>query len=116
MPWQAPSLTVKWGPYRTPSPEEQLAGVQAVMAAAGVGAKLFPVKTALEKLRDLGILNADNLQDVLDELDREQKEADAKAEADADRALNDAVAIADATAAAKAKSGGGGTGPKASTK
>lgn len=113
MPWQPPSLTVKWGPYRQPSPEEQLAGAQSVAALAGPGTKLFPVKTALEKLRDLGILNADNLQDVLDELDREQKAADEKATADADRALNDAIAVADATAKAKAQSGSGGARPKA---
>ncbi len=112
MPWQAPSLTVKWGAYTKPDPEEQLQTVQAVQQAMGTPTKLLPVRTALEKLRDAGFIGADNLEAVLDELEKEQAEADAKAEADADRQLNDAVAIADATAKAKAGAAGGGAPPK----
>lgn len=116
MPWQAPSLTVKWGAYRKPDPEEQLQTVQAVMAAMGAPTKLLPVRVALEKLRDGGVLDADNLQAVLDELKKEQAEADAKAEKDADRQVDDAIAIADATAKAKAGATGGGTPPKGPAK
>ena|SRR5687767_594209 len=112
MPWQAPSLTVQWGPYRKPDPEEQLKTVQGVMAAMGAPTKLLTVRIALEKLRDGGVLNADNLQAVIDELKKEQAEADAKADADADRQVEDAIAIADATAKAKAGTAGGGPPPK----
>lgn len=112
MPWQAPSLTVKWGPYRKPDPEEQVQVVEAVMAAMGAPTKLLPLRIALEKLRDGGVLNADNLQAVIDELKKEQAEADAKADADADRQVNDAIAIADAAAKAKAGAAGPGAPPK----
>jgi hypothetical protein len=112
MPWQPPSLTVKWGPYRKPDPEEQLQAVQAVEAAMGAPTKLLTVRIALEKLRDAGFINADNLEAVIDELKKEQAEADAKANADADRQLDDAIAIADATAKAKARTAGGGAPPK----
>lgn len=108
MPWQPPSLAAKWGPYRKPDPEEQLQTVQAVMAAMGVPTKLLTVRIALEKLRDGGVLDADNLQAVIEELKKEQAEADAKAEADADRQVEDAIAIVDATAKAKARATGGG--------
>jgi hypothetical protein len=107
MPWQPPSLTVRWGSYRKPDPEEQLQMVQAIVQAMGGPTKLLTVRLALEKLRDAGVIDADNLEAVIAELKKEQAEADAKAEADADRAVNDAIAVADATAKAKADASGG---------
>jgi len=112
MPWQAPSLSVRWGAYSKPDPAEQLQTVQAVQAGMGTPTKLLTIRGALEKLRDSGYLAVDNLEAVIDELKKEQAEADAKAEADADRQVSDSIAIADATAKAKAGAAGGGPPPK----
>lgn len=112
MPWQPPSLTVKWGPYRKPSPEEQLQAAQAVEALLGAPTKLLTTRIALEKLRDAGVIDADNLEAVLDELKKEQEEADKKAEADAAREVDNAIAVANATAKAKADAAGAGAPPK----
>lgn len=107
MPWQAPSLTAKWGPYRKPDPEEQAQMATAVETLLGTPTKLFTTRIALEKLRDAGVLDADNLEAVIAELKKEQEEAEAKERENAESELNDAIALADATAKARAREGGG---------
>ncbi len=107
MPWQSPSLTARWGAYRKPDPEEQKQVVEGVQLALGAPTKLLTTRGALEKLRDEGFIDVDNLEAVIDELKKEQAEADEKKKADAENELNNAIELADATAKARAKSAGG---------
>jgi hypothetical protein len=94
MTWQPPSLTVKWGPYRRPDPEEQLQTIQAVQAAmGGTGAKLMTLRVAIEKLRGDGFLDVDNIDALIKELESEQAKADEKARQDAKNQLADAAAV-----------------------
>lgn len=99
MPWQAPSLVVKWGPYTKPSPEEQLQTVQAVEQALGSPTKLITRKVGIEKLRDGGVIDVEDVQDMEAELDKEQAAADAKARENAKNQLADAAAVQSQTEA-----------------
>ena len=94
MPWQPPSLTVKWGPYSKPDGEEQQQLVTATMALLGKeGGRVATTKLVIEKLRTAGVLDIDNLQALLDELEKEQADADEKARANAKNQLDDAAAV-----------------------
>lgn len=101
MPWQPPSLTVRWGPYRAPSPEEQKQAIDGVMSLLGgggsagstTGTKIITREMALEKLKSEGVIEFESTEAVIQALEDEQAEADEKARADAKNALADAAAI-----------------------
>lgn len=82
-----PSLTLKWGPYTKPDPAEQLATVQTIQAALGgtSGTPLVTLDLAVEKLRQGGVFDIDDVGTIVEELTRqaEEKAEEAKAEAEA---------------------------------
>lgn len=100
-----PSLTLRWGPYSQPDPAEQLSTVQAVQAAlGGVGGQpLITLPIAVEKLRQSGVFDIDNVSAVVAELEKQAKAKKAEEEATAERDLDHAVTQIEASAEAKAK-------------
>jgi hypothetical protein len=112
MPWQPPSLSVRWGAYQKPDAEEQTKTVQAVEGALGAnkGVKIITTRLALEKLKQAGVLEIDNVEAVLAELEKEQTDADNKAREDAKNQLADAAAVEVQTQ--KRLAGSGGAQPK----
>lgn len=99
MPWMAPSLRVKWGPYFKPDPLEQQQVVQTVQLALGGGpnaaAPIITQRIAVEQCA--AIFGIDNVDAVLTEI---QKETDERAQRELDAA----------TAAISAKAGAQGAG------
>lgn len=95
MPWQPPSLTVTWGAYRKPDPEEQKQTVDgvAVMLGANKGVRIITREIALEKLRDAGVIDFESTEKVIEDLDTEQDEADEKARVVAENQLVDTAAV-----------------------
>lgn len=83
MPWQPLSLTLKWGAYVKPDEQSQLFMIQGVQEAlGGVGGKpCITRRMALEKLRDAGVFEIENISAVLDGLDEEAQQALEQAQA-----------------------------------
>lgn len=86
MPWNPPSLTLKWGPYTKPDPEEQLNTVRTVQEALA-GTPLITLRLGVEKLRQGGVFDIDNVDAVIEELEAKAGEQAAKDEAAAARDL-----------------------------
>lgn len=90
-----PSLSVKWGDYDKPDPEEESKIVTTVRTAMGGGSSggdpLITKRIALEKIR--GVFPIENVEAVLEELEKESEER-------ADRELEAAKAVLDAEASA----------------
>ena len=112
MPWVEPSITLRWGPYSKPDPEEQTAIVTLTQAAlGGAGGKAVITKRmAIEKIAD--IFGIEDIDAALDSLEQEQEEAAQKA---ADASLTEQQNL-HALAAGTKPSGPGGAGgakPKA---
>lgn len=86
MPWKPPSLVLKWGPYTKPDPEEQNKTVTAVQGALGgaSGQPIITLKMAVEKLKQSGTFDIDNVDAVVDELTKQAKEKAAKEAEDAE--------------------------------
>jgi hypothetical protein len=100
MPWQSPSLTVKWGPYFAPDPDEQNKIVTMVQEALGgtAGTPLITLRAAVEKIAP--IFGIENIDAAIEQLEKEREE-NANRELDA------------ATAALNAEARAFGTGPNA---
>jgi len=86
MPWVEPSITLRWGPYSKPDPEEQTAIVTLTQAALGGpgGKPLITKRAAVEKIAD--IFGIEDIDAALEALEKELAEADQKA---ADAALTE---------------------------
>jgi len=97
MAWLSPTLQVKWGSYFKPDPDEEQKVVATTQLALGGGATaaepLITRRIAVEKIAK--VYGIENVDAVLDEIDKEQ-DARAKRELDA------------ATAALAAQNGVGG--------
>lgn len=93
MTWSPPNLTLKWGPYTKPDAEEQLKAVQTVQAALGgtAGVPIITMQLAVEKLRQSGVFDIDNVAAVIEELEAKAAEKKAEDEATAERDLDHAV-------------------------
>lgn len=76
MPWQPPSLTLRWGSYVKPDEQSQLYMVQAVQGALGGsgGVAVITKRIALEKLKQAGVFEIENVSAVLESLDEEAQE------------------------------------------
>lgn len=87
MPWQPPSLTLRWGAYTKPDEQAQLYMVQAVQGALGGagGKQIITKRIGLEKLKQAGVFEIENVSAVLDAVDEESQ----KALADAQSAMGD---------------------------
>lgn len=75
-----PSLSVKWGPYDQPDPDEEQKIVTTVRTAVGggtAGEPLITKRLAVEKLRE--VFDIENVDAVLDELEKESEERQQKA-------------------------------------
>ena len=75
MPWQPPSLTLKWGAYVKPDEQSQLFMVQGVQAALGGsgGTAIITKRIALEKLKQAGVFEIENVSAVLEALEEESQ-------------------------------------------
>jgi len=109
MPWQPPSLTVKWGPYTRPDADSQLKTMQMVESGLGAnkGVRILTRELALEKLRDNGVIDAEDIADVVAKLDEEQAKADEQARQNAKDLLVDAAAVEPKAPAPAARPSGG---------
>ncbi len=87
MPWQSPTITVKWGAYFQPDPADEKLIVDTVVAAAPHTTK----RMRMEKLAPL--FGIENVEAALEELEEEQN-ADAERELDATTAALNAEARA----------------------
>lgn len=112
MPWQAPTVTVKWGSYFEPDAEEEHKIVTMVQEAMGgkSGKPIIQLRHALEKVAP--IFGIENIESALADLEKEHEEA-AQRELDATTAALDAEARAKRAgegppAKPAAKSGGSG--------
>lgn len=65
--WQPPSLTLRWGPYTRPDPQEQQQLVTAVVAAINGG--LMTRRMGVEKLAADGVVVIENVGAVVEELE-----------------------------------------------
>jgi hypothetical protein len=117
MPWQPPSLSLKWGSYVKPDEQSQLFVVQAVQAALGGsgGTQIITKRLALNKLKQAGVFEIENISAVLESL-QEEADENANRELDAAKAALDAQAGAqrpgkDAPPNASGSGGGGGRPP-----
>jgi hypothetical protein len=108
MPWQPPSLTVKWGPYQKPDGAEQAKIMELVQAGLGAnkGVRILTRELAIEKLRDAGVIETEDIEQLITELDEEQGEADEQARKNAKDLLVDASAVKPAAPAGAARPGG----------
>lgn len=81
MPWMAPTLQVQWGAYFKPDPAEQKQVVEMTVAALGGGATgsdpLITKRIAVERLKP--IFGIENVDAVLEELEKERDEASERA-------------------------------------
>ncbi len=117
MTWQPPSITVKFGPYFQPDPEEQtkLVGlVQAALGGGGKGQPLILLRTGVEKIAP--IFGIENIDAFVEKLEQE-RDANAERELDAATAALDAEARAfgaGPNAEGKSTGSGGGGGRPAS--
>lgn len=104
MPWNPPSITVKWGPYSSPDPAEQKAVVETVQLALGAGgtAPLITPRMGVEKLNQDGVFDIDDVDKLLDELEQAKIEQEEKQAEQAQRELDAAITQIDA----KARAGG----------
>jgi hypothetical protein len=102
MPWVDPGLTLRWGPYAKPDPEEQTAIVGLTQSALGAGAtggqKLVTLRTAVAKIAPF--FGIDDIDAALEALKKETED-------DAKKALQKTVdtqkAMAEATPAKPAE-------------
>jgi len=96
MPWMAPSLRVKWGPYFKPDPLEQQQMVQMVQLALGGGPSaaqpIITQRIAVEQCA--GVFGIDNVDAILEEIEKETDER-------AQRELDAATAVIGAKASAQ---------------
>lgn len=73
--WQAPNITLQWGPYFRTDPEEEQKAVDTMAKAVEAG---FATKRmAVEKLRS--VLKVENVSAALEALEEEAAEREAKA-------------------------------------
>lgn len=79
MPWQAPTIAVKWGPYFPPDPEEESKIVSTVQEALGSknGTPIIQLRHAVEKIAPY--FGIENIDAALEGLEAEQVERDKKA-------------------------------------
>lgn len=75
MPWLEPSLTLRWGPYLKLDGDEQQKIVEATIAAKKEG--ICTTRQAVEKVA--GIFGTENVDAVLDALEKEAEDRAAKA-------------------------------------
>lgn len=86
MPWVDPGLSLRWGAYSKPDPEEQTAIVtltQAALGGAG-GQALITTRCAVEKIA--GIFGIEDIDAAVEALEEEQA---ARKEEEADAALTE---------------------------
>jgi hypothetical protein len=76
MSWQVPSLSLKWGPYNKPEPEEQLKTMQVVQQGLGgaAGKQVFTLQMGIEKLRQEGVIDVDNIEALIEQIEKERDE------------------------------------------
>src|SRR6187549_1549617 len=93
MPWNPPSLTLKWGPYTKPDPTEQKAVVETVQLALGgpAGTPLITQRMGIEKLHQAGVFDVDNVDALLLQLEEQKVEKEQKELETAERELDAAV-------------------------
>ena len=81
MPWVSPSIRCKYGPYFKADADEQVKVVTMAQLASGAPAtqpqQLIPKRTAVEMIAP--IFGLENVDAVLDTLEKEQQEKDDKA-------------------------------------
>lgn len=91
MPWQSPTLAVKWGPYFAPDPTEQTALIAMVQEALGGkgGKPLIQLRQAVEKIAP--IFGITNIEATVKAVEEEQAKRDA---AEVEKSANEAKALA----------------------
>jgi hypothetical protein len=103
MPWQAPTMTVKWGSYFAPDAADEKLIVDTVVASA-------PHTTQRMRMEKLApIFSIENVEAALAELEEEQQ---AQADADLERTQNELAAAhaltnADSSSKAPGRAGAG---------
>lgn len=75
MTWQPPTLTLRWGAYFRPDPEDESKVVTTVIAAKNAG--LITIRSAVEKLRRP--FEIENVSQYVEQLEEEAEERQAKA-------------------------------------
>ncbi len=112
MPWQSPSISVKWGRFFKPDPAEEqqiVATCQEALGGKG-GTPTITLRQAVEK--QAAIFGTENVDAALEELEKERDER-AQRELDATTAALDAEAraqrsVQNAKGGPSGTSGGGG--------
>lgn len=80
--WHSPPLELSWGEYSTPTPEEEKAQVDAVVALKGIN--LLSRRAAVKMLRS--IIGVENIDDYIKELDEDEE---IQAQKEESKAMND---------------------------